>query len=476
MDVVLGMTPDHEQAVVLGGVEATKHKLLCGVTGVGKSKLLASIALQIMNQRGGMCVLDPHGDLCDDILGVLYDEEFFADERAYKRLYYLDFTRTDRFVPFNVLSQPYGAHAIAASILEAAKRAWPSLSGGSAPALENLMLYGCFALTENRLPLTKLPKLLTDATWRGSLLRQVSDSQTLDFFARLDEAGRRAGALSDSTLRRVSLLSFDPALRYSLGQTGNILRMRELMDQGVCVLADLKGLPAETQRFIGALLSISIEEAALSRADIPEESRRPYIYIMDEFSQFSARSAESFERILALCRKYSLSLLMACQTLGQVPTELRSSLQNTTLITLRLGADDSSWAAERLVTFDPERLSYSATGRPRFMSASEQTAEVERELMSLPPRRAMLRVGEQTIRFETLGVRKPKATREQLAAVKERYASLLLTPRAKIEEQVKHVDERRPQEGTQHSTGAKVIPLSPRRRVPLYKKDQDPTG
>jgi hypothetical protein len=468
VELVLGMTLDQTQAVVLSGVEAAKHKLLCGVTGGGKSKLVAGLAVQLMNQRVGICVVDPHGDLCDDILGILHDEGFFADARAYQRLYYLDFTRPDRFVPFNVLDQRYAPHAIAASILEATKRAWPSLAGGSAPALENFILYGCLVLVENRLPLTRLPKLLTDTAWRSTLLRQVSDEETLDFFARLEGSGRRAGTLSDSTLRRVSLLSFDPALRFSLGQAGNILRMRELMDRGVCVLADLKGLPAETQRFIGALLSISIEEAALSRADIPEESRRSYHYLMDEFSQFSARSAESFERILALTRKYGLSLLMACQTLGQVPTELRSSLQNTTLMTLRLGAEDSAWAAERLVTFDPERLTYSATGRPSFMSASEQVAELRRELMSLPPREALLRVGDQTIHFQTLGVRKAQATREQLAAVKERYATLLLTPRAQIEAQAQRNDQRpRMQDGTDNTAGSRVIPLSPRRRVPL---------
>src|SRR5213075_2118540 len=100
--------------------------------------------------------------------------------------------------------------------------------------------------------------------------------------------------MRESTLNRVALLTFSPTLRYSLGQPENVLDFRRLMDDGVSVVFNLGGLDEETQRFLGCLLTVGFEVAALSRADIPEEQRRPYLLILDEFSMFSSASEESF--------------------------------------------------------------------------------------------------------------------------------------------------------------------------------------
>ena len=57
----------------------------------------------------------------------------------------------------------------------------------------------------------------------------------------------------ESTLRRVFLLAYSPALRYSLGQRENRLNIRALMDAGVSVIYNLGGLDEQTQRLLGAL-------------------------------------------------------------------------------------------------------------------------------------------------------------------------------------------------------------------------------
>ncbi len=468
LELVLGMTLDGAQAVVLSGTEVAKHKLMVGITGMGKSKLLASLFVQLMNQGVGVCLLDPAGDLADDVLVLLIEAGYFADARAFSRLLYLDFTRSDAYVPMNVLAQPYPPHKIASSVLEAFSRVWPDVASGSAPVLANYVQYGSLVLAANSEPLTALPQLLTDAAYRAQLVRRVDDVAVRDFFARMEAAPRHSSTLVESTLRRVNLLSFAPALRYSLGQRGNRLQMRALMDQGTSVLINLGGLEAETQRFLGALLSIAVEEAALSRADLPEAHRRPFHYLMDEFSQFSARSAASLERVLALTRKYGLSLLLACQTLGQVPRELHSALQNTTLITFRLGADDADWAAARIGTYDPERVKYTASGHAVFMSAHEQMAEVAREIASLPPRRAILRVAQQSIALRTLAVAGPAGGRAGLASikgVKDRYAAELLTP-------VRALRERpAPAQGGRQAPRAPEASDRVQRRVPLEERE-----
>ena len=97
-----------------------------------------------------------------------------------------------------------------------------------------------------------------------------------DFFnQRFEKWGREAPLMIESTLRRIFLLTFSPALRYSLGQEANLLDFRKLMDNGVSVIFNLGGVQdADSRRLLGCLITVGFEQAALSRSDLPEEKRR----------------------------------------------------------------------------------------------------------------------------------------------------------------------------------------------------------
>lgn len=45
-----------------------KHMYVIGKTGTGKSTLIANLAISDMRNRRGLCVVDPHGDLCETLL------------------------------------------------------------------------------------------------------------------------------------------------------------------------------------------------------------------------------------------------------------------------------------------------------------------------------------------------------------------------------------------------------------------------
>ncbi len=437
MQLVLGtMGRQGKQQVALVGKDAASHRHIMGVTGTGKSKFLASQYLQLLNQKIGAILLDPHGDLSDDALQVLWDTGYFANQAAFERLRYIEFSRSDAYPPFNVLALgAYETHAVARNLWEAWSRAWGGLSGGNAPMMEQAVLAGAYVLAENHLPITELQHLYADADFRATLLERVRDANVRGFFhAHID--GRRGSQVTESALRRAFLLTFTPALRYSLGQRHTALPFRELMDQGVSVLVNLGGLDAETQRFLGCLISVGIEQAILSRANIPESARRPYHLFLDEWSMFSAQSATSMERMLALVRKFGLTLTLAHQTWGQA-SGLQSALQNACFITFRLGNEDASWAAARVATIDLARIKESAaTGRPVTVSASEQRLEWEQRLLSLPPRHAVLRLGERTSEFLTLGIPNPSCSPAQLQAIKDEYAKRLMVPVWQIEREM----------------------------------------
>ncbi|MGH2530902.1 MAG: hypothetical protein ACRDJW_01225 [Thermomicrobiales bacterium] len=193
----------------LGPRERATHRHVLGLTGQGKSKLLAHLFVQLHLQGVGVAVVDPHGDLAVDCLRALADHGYFARPDAFDRLWYVDFGRRDRFLPFNVLAQPYPDHVVVDALTEVCLRAWPALAEGAGPTFENILRHAGLALVQaGRVPFTRLADVLTDRAFRDRLLAQVRDPQVHRFFrARYDRWGREAVLIRESTLNRADLLT-----------------------------------------------------------------------------------------------------------------------------------------------------------------------------------------------------------------------------------------------------------------------------
>src|SRR5947209_2095097 len=142
--------------IALGPELLGNHTHIMGTTGQGKSKLAAHKAASLILQRVPCSVIDAHADLTTDILALLYDQGYFTRPDAMQKLLYIEFSRTDGFLPFNVLQQPYPVKMVAENIFDAFSRAWSSLADGQAPRLENLIKAGVPVLVANNLPLTHL--------------------------------------------------------------------------------------------------------------------------------------------------------------------------------------------------------------------------------------------------------------------------------------------------------------------------------
>src|SRR5215213_7781444 len=67
--VRLGHDGESGEAVTLGNSERTKGLYIIGNPGMGKSSLLEDLIVQDIEAGAGVCVLDPHGDLFEHVLG-----------------------------------------------------------------------------------------------------------------------------------------------------------------------------------------------------------------------------------------------------------------------------------------------------------------------------------------------------------------------------------------------------------------------
>ena len=372
-----------------------------GTTGVGKSKFNAHVAVNLLTQGIPCSVIDPHADLVHDILGILHSHGFFQQPNAYEKLWYVEFARAGRAIPFNILKQPYSVQTTVRNLLEACFRTWPSLADGAAPQFENILQYSALVLAENHLPITLTTKLLTDRAFREKLLHNCTHPPTIEFFHnRYEQWEKHERTQSvESYLRRIAIFTFTDTMRYSLGHQDNRLNFRRLMDKGISVLFNLGNLDSETRHLLGALIMVGFEQATLSRADTLENQRQPYHLLVDEFPQFTSRSEEAFTTFLSEARKFRVTLWLSHQTGGQLSPRFQSALQNTLPIFFQVGRPDSLWAAQLFGTYDPYRVKHTVSDEqaierthPLFWGLPEQFEEMAKIFEELKPQEAYIKL------------------------------------------------------------------------------------
>lgn len=427
--------------------EVSTHFHCIGISGSGKSRFLAGLYLGLLKAGLSATLIDPHGDLARLVLAHLVAAGYFDRPDAYQQLIYLDLPaaeRANRFFPFNFLAQNSPAYTVASNVMEAMHRAWPSLAGGSAPMLDTLVQNGVKVLVSNHLPLPALYRFLIEKEFRDELLTHEPDPDIVsvfhDWYDRLQV--RDQLDQSGSTLRRVGLLIFDPVLKYSLAQHETLLNFREILDQNKSVIVNLALHNAEARRLLGCLLTVAAEQGALSRAELPPESRfNSHHLVIDEFSEFTAQSEEALSRMLSQTRKYGLHLVMAHQTWSQASERLRGALQNVGVeVTFKLGREDAVRSAPMLGRVDPLSVKHEVADEaaverthPVFYSLNEQWETQIQAIQDLQPRHAILRrPNGRVAAIEAMYVPDPKVDPGHLAEVEARYLDACFRPQEEV--------------------------------------------
>ena len=427
--IVLGRTgPFPWQRVRLNAQERATHLYIVGKTTMGKSKLLEHLLYQDIAHRRGAAIVDPHGDLAEDLVRYLVARRFGRRQRDAARLVYFDPAREDYCLALNPLdvepgTDPYEA---AQEVVEVFRRIWP-ISLEEAPVFTDVMLNSLITLMANGLTLLEMPRLLTDSLFRASLLARVTNPTVQEFFLqRFDRWGREQALRIESTLNKVSALAASDRLRAILGQTKGSLRFRELLEEGKALIVNLGGVSEPTGRLLGSLVVVRLYQAALARgADTPREKRRPFYLYIDEFQQFVAQEGgvRTFSQLLSSCAKFGLHLVLAHQTQSQLEERMKGALGNVgTRVAFALDREDAEAMARKLFDVDVDEVKdepHGAVQHPLYYGLQEQWERHVQSLQNLPPRWAYVRKPlRPAVLMATFPVREQGAREEQVEAVK----------------------------------------------------------
>lgn len=336
---VLGVSrlaPTREVAMSLD--DSLRHLHLLGPTGVGKSTVMAQLALCDISAGLGVVVIDPKGDLIDDLLARIPAER-------HDDVVVLD-ARDAAPVGINGLHAPADPDLTADTLLSVFHSMYADSWG---PRTQDI-LHACLLTLARRgdASLALIPSLLTNPGFRRSVVGRVVRDDPLGlgafwgWFEGISDAERsQAIAPLMNKLRPVLLR---PGLRGIFGQRQPRFNLDQVFTERKVLLVNLaKGqLGPEASTLLGSLVVALLWSAALRRAGTTAARRLPVMMHIDEVQDY-LRLPGDLGDALAQARGLGVGFTLAHQHLGQLPSALRDAvLANArSRVALSLGARDA---------------------------------------------------------------------------------------------------------------------------------------
>jgi Helicase HerA, central domain len=334
---VLGTDTQTGQRVELPQSSRREGLYIIGATGTGKSTLLENLILQDIDQQIGVCVLDPHGDLVNAVIS-----------RMKKRL--------DDVVLIDLGSEAYvtGLHLFhcehpddafeAENVVQAVMHILEKVYHISrdTPLMNQYFINITRTLIYNpQATVLDIPRLLTDAAFRGSLLANVPDDDVQWFWTELYEQHRRGKRL-DEIISAVTnkLVEFNSrVLKPWFGQNTQTVNIRQIMDERKILLVKLKARWQSMTSLIGSILIAQILDAAYSREDTRVNKRKQFNVYADEFQTFAS---QDFAQLFTEARKYGIGISISHQVFEQLDDTIKATIkQAANIIVFRVSSDNA---------------------------------------------------------------------------------------------------------------------------------------
>jgi hypothetical protein len=321
-----------------------QHIYCIGKTGSGKSTLLLNMAISDILRGNGVGIIDPHGDLSNDILAYIPKERI-------KDVIYVDVTDRTHTIAFNPLYNvpKENRFLVADTIVSTFKKLWIDSWG---PRLEHILRNTILTLLSYpHATLLDIQPLLTDYYFRQLVLSHITDQGLLTFWQKEFEplSPQVKNEVISPIVNKVGILHANTIIKSIIGNRISSFTIADVMNKKHILLVNLsKGYLGEAGTlFLGSLLITQFQTAALQRAKQPQNGRTPFYLYIDEMQSFITLS---FTDILSESRKYGLSLFLTHQHTAQLSDEiLLAVLGNVgTLITFRVGSQDGELLEKEL--------------------------------------------------------------------------------------------------------------------------------
>jgi CxxC-x17-CxxC domain-containing protein len=340
-----------------------QHMYILGKSGTGKSVLLSNLIIQNIQNGEGVCVVDPHGELVEELL------DFIPEERA-KDVIYFNPADRDYHIGFNVMemNDPKYKHLVASGLMGIFTKIWANAWSSRMEYILNNAILALLDTPDSTL--LGIPRLLVDKDYRQVVINNLKDPVVKSFWTHEYEQWRdqfRNEAIAPIQNKVGQFLS-SSIIRNVVGQPKSTIDIFKIMNEGKIFLVNVsKGrIGEDNSALLGGMIITKIQLAAMERVRIPEDRRKDFYLYVDEFQNFAT---DSFANILSEARKYRLNLVVAHQYTAQLVNMENTKVKDAvfgnvgTMIIFRVGADDADFLEKE---FGPEFTAQDLVSLPNY--------------------------------------------------------------------------------------------------------------
>lgn len=353
-----------KKKIFMNNEDRFRHFYIIGQTGTGKSSIIELMARQDLHNGKGICVVDPHGSLIENILPYIPRER--ADD-----VIYFNPADTERPMGLNLLEgkTPEERDLIALDAMNMMVKMYGEEIFG--PRIQDYFRNGCLTLMEDEEEggaITDLVRLFTDDEWGKYKVSKVKNPVVRSFWEnQMAKTGQREKQeMIPYFAAKFGQFVTNTLMRNIVGQTKSSFDVGECMNSGKIILMNLsKGLIGDiNSTLLGMIVVNKIQVAAMRRQRETADKRKDFFLYIDEFQNFVTPSIES---ILSEARKYRLGLILAHQYIDQLEKDSKLSgavsLKGAifgnvgTMMMYKIGPQDAEVAAKEMApTFSEQDL------------------------------------------------------------------------------------------------------------------------
>ena len=337
---------DEEVKVRIKRNDRMRHLYVIGQTGTGKSTFLENLIIQDIKDGRGVCILDPHGDLIEDLL-------FQIPSKRIADLVLFEPSNLERVLGLNMLEYnvnfPEQKTFIINELINIFDKLYDLKQTGG-PMFEMYTRNALLLLMDDPneiYTLMEVPKVLSNESFRRYLLDKCKNIVVKDFWEKEAISPKGHASLKEVVpyiTSKFNVFIANDYMRPIIGQEKTTLNFSEIMNQGKILLCNLsKGkLGSINSSLLGLILVGKLTLTAFERASVPFEQRKDFYLYLDEFQNFIT---DTISVILSEARKYCLSLTMAHQFIGQLSEEIQKAVFGNvgSIGAFRVGPEDAEF-------------------------------------------------------------------------------------------------------------------------------------
>jgi len=322
-DVVFGKNTYANGSTDIGLTDddRSRHVYMIGQTGSGKSTVIFHMAKDDINKGRGVAIIDPHGDLAEDLLSTV------PEKRINDCIYFNPF---DLHYPIgiNLLEITPGLiddeleqekELVCESVISVFRRIFSKDENTDAHRIEYILrntIYTAFTIKDATI--FTVYNLLNDPKFHKSVTANLEDENLRNFWK--NEFGRAGNfqivKMVSGVTSRIGRFLFSPTAKRILEQPRSTINFDDILSSGkilICNLAEGK-LGEDTSQLLGTTIIAKLQQSSMRRVRSKKIDRTPFYLFIDEFQNFATTS---FTKLLSGGRKFGLRLTIAEQSTSQ---------------------------------------------------------------------------------------------------------------------------------------------------------------